>query len=355
MFVEDFIQKVSYLIQNDLPFSLFNQPDDATVFLYYQTDNTLFTSSELDFEGFVIAPFHWDGSFTFIPNTHQLTISKQDLLAYFKGKDQQNEQLNIANTKQEEMQYQKLIMQAIATINSSDLEKVVCSRKQVVATKIDQITTFVKMLRTYPFAFNYCFQHSKLGQWMGATPELLLAYQNERMQTVALAGTQAYVADKKTYHWRQKECDEQQTVTDYIVSNLENLGFDLKVTSAKTAFAGKVVHLKSIIAIKITKPKLINVLKTLHPTPAVCGFPLDKSLAFIASFEDYHRLFYTGFVGVVNTDALAIYVNLRCMEVNAQNVAIYVGGGVNSASNPTEEWQETVLKSTVLAQVICKK
>ena len=355
MFVEDFIQKVSYLIQNDLPFSLFNQPDNATVYLYYQTDNALFTSDNLDFEGFVIAPFHWDGNFNFIPNTYQLTVSKQDVLAYFEIEKRQSEQVTVLNSEQEEIRYQKLVQDAITAIETSKLEKVVCSRKQLISKKINQLATFVKMLQTYPFAFNYCFQHSALGCWMGSTPELLLSYKNEYLKTVALAGTQAYDAKKTHYNWRQKERDEQQTVADYIVSKLEHLGCDVKVSPAKTAFAGKVVHLKSIIETKIAKSKQIDVLKTLHPTPAVCGFPLNKALKFIAAYEHYDRQFYTGFLGIVNVESLAIYVNLRCMEVNNQSVNLYIGGGVNSASNPVEEWQETVLKSTVLAQVICEK
>ena len=353
--VKDFIEKVSYLIQNDLPFSLFNQPDNATVYLYYQTDNTLFTSDNLDFEGFVIAPFHWNGGFNFIPNTHQLTVSKQDLLAYFEVEKYQSEQLTVLNSEKEAMRYQKLVQGAITAIETSELKKVVCSRKQLVSKKINQLATFVKMLQTYPFAFNYCFQHSALGYWMGATPELLLSYKNDYLQTVALAGTQAYDAKKTHYIWRQKERDEQQTVTDYIVSKLESLDCDVKVSPAKTAFAGKVVHLKSIIETKIAKPKQIDVLKALHPTPAVCGFPLDKALEFIGVYEYYDRQFYTGFLGLVNAESLEIYVNLRCMEVNNQSVNLYIGGGVNSASSPVEEWQETVLKSTVLAQVICEK
>jgi isochorismate synthase len=46
------------------------------------------------------------------------------------------------------------------------------------------------------------------------------------------------------------------------------------------------------------------------------------------------------------------YVNLRCMEVGQQAVALYAGGGITAQSNPQREWEETEAKLQTLRSAI---
>jgi len=343
----DFIHKIKELMAQELPFALFALPNSDMVQLYYQQDTILHQAVDLNFEGFILAPFQWNKRFDYIPDTFSLTIDKQELLAFQK----QGESILSNTPEKTKIAYIDLVNKAIATINQGEISKIVCSRKESLNLEIDTLHTFITMLANYPFAFNYVFQHSKLGKWLGASPELLLDYQNNTLNTVALAGTQAFKTKETVYVWRKKEQDEQQIVTDFIVNQLELVSEKVTATKAKTSFAGKVVHLKSEILARMTVNDLLKALDLLHPTPAVCGFPKQKALDFIINNEGYNRSYYTGFLGVNSKDKLQLFVNLRCMELT-NTVDLYIGGGINSASNAEEEWQETVLKTTVMKGVL---
>ena len=115
-------------------------------------------------------------------------------------------------------------------------------------------------------------------------------------------------------------------------------------------------------------------LRSLHPTPAVCGLPKLAAKAFILENEHYNREFYTGFLGELNFEirigprsgkrnienraytmirkSTQLFVNLRCMQLQENKGVIYVGGGITKTSNPVSEWEETVSKSLVIKNVL---
>jgi len=143
-----------------------------------------------------------------------------------------------------------------------------------------------------------------------------------------------------------------------------------------TFFAGKLKHLKTAITanLKTEHLSLKDVINKLHPTPAVCGFPKRLARQFIDENETYHRRYYTGFLGVMNKNistsrsdekrnienkvfrsvikSSELYVNLRCMEFQKEDIIIYVGGGVVSGSVPLQEWLETVEKSSTMMSIL---
>ena len=152
--------------------------------------------------------------------------------------------------------------------------------------------------------------------------------------------------------------------------------FKFTLGSPYTVKAGSLAHIRTDIngtlhhASKHTSlKKLIN---TLHPTPAVCGFPKKEAKEFILKNEGYNREFYTGFLGELNiesrrkknrrntenmayrftTKSSNLYVNLRCMQVNDHTVTIYVGGGVTASSNALHEYEETCNKTNTMKKVL---
>jgi isochorismate synthase len=94
-------------------------------------------------------------------------------------------------------------------------------------------------------------------------------------------------------------------------------------------------------------------LKVLHPTPAVCGLPKEKAYRFIKENEGYDRNYYSGFVGMLNplgkTD---LYVNLRCLNYKVNELSLYAGSGLLSASELEDEWQETEKKLQTMKRLL---
>ena len=63
------------------------------------------------------------------------------------------------------------------------------------------------------------------------------------------------------------------------------------------------MHLKTDIQAEVEdRNSISNIIDSLHPTPAVCGFPKEVAKQFILENEGYNREFYAGFLGEWNKD-----------------------------------------------------
>lgn len=210
----------------------------------------------------------------------------------------------------------------------------------------------------HPTAFNYIFYTPNSGLWLGASPEQLLRIEGEEAYTSALAGTQEIQQDTplSKYVWGEKEEQEQQFVVNYIERLLKKyLGDEKPKKHTRSIRAAKAVHLETTYkfqAFKISL-KLSEFIEELHPTPAVCGLPKSAALKLIRETEHHDREFYSGFLGPINIEKKTdLFVNLRCLKANDQNLSLYVGGGITPDSEAQSEWNETVLKSQTLISLI---
>jgi isochorismate synthase len=230
----------------------------------------------------------------------------------------------------------------------------VVSRKESVALEhFDLVSTFTKLVAQYRSAFVYCFYHPKIGTWLGASPEQLLKATANSFETMALAGTQKDTG-AATVIWPQKEKEEQQFVTDYIVSKLKDSGAEIQVSQAYSVKAGSLWHIKTDISGEFgSELDLQKAIQLLHPTPAVCGVPKAVSKAFIVANENYNRSFYTGFLGELNRDFVSdLFVNLRCMQIENNQAYLYMGCGITKDSDPEKEWKESVNKSMTMKRIL---
>lgn len=259
-------------------------------------------------------------------------------------------------------QFCHLVRTAIDFIHTSELNKIVVSRltETELPPNFSPIANFLRLSNRYSHAFVSLVAIPEVGTWIGASPELLLQVQHERLTTVALAGTQARSADLplEAIPWGEKEVVEQALVSDYIRAFFGRVGVQrLHEDGPRTVSAGNVVHLQTKFQVETSQAQTLTlanqVLNELHPTSAVCGMPKDKALSFILTHEGYDRSFYSGFLGPVHlAGESSLYVNLRCMQLTSTRAQLYVGCGITADSIPDAEWRETVLKSKTLLSVI---
>ena len=118
--------------------------------------------------------------------------------------------------------------------------------------------------------------------------------------------------------------------------------------------AGSIWHIKTDISGSLNaSSSLREVVQLLHPTPAVCGLPKDKSKVFILENEHYDRTFYTGFLGELNIgDQTDLFVNLRCMEIEVAQAHLFMGCGITKDSVPEKEWEESCNKSATMKKIL---
>lgn len=234
--------------------------------------------------------------------------------------------------------FQGSVAEAVKKIYAGELDKVVLSTLTVIPGAENPINLLKHLRRSHPGALVYLVKHPLTGCWIGATPEPLVTGKNGQYQTVSLAGTRRH--EIGVHPWGQKESLEQSIVTDYIKNQLRQTGVsDLKIQRPETVRYGNLEHLRSTLTFRtLTVDRVID---ALHPTPAVCGVPVGTARQEIALLEAHDRGYYTGYINITQGDEVACFVNLRCMEVFTDAIAVYTGGGITAESDPIDEWRET--------------
>ena len=233
------------------------------------------------------------------------------------------------------------VKEALNSISEGHLDKVVVSRTKLLPRATAPEVVFKRLCEMHPRALVYLMHHPVEGTWCGATPELLLRAQQRDVDTVSLAGTRR---NGSQVAWTSKEQQEQQVVTDHIVDVLTSQGAqDISLSGPHDKQYGDLVHLETRISARVDGD-LHHLAKALHPTPAVCGRPVDKAAAFIRSQEQHNRTYYAGFLGWSSPMGCAYYVNLRCAHWANNGIVLFAGGGIVKGSVPEDEWLETEAK-----------
>lgn len=372
----DFFPKLRSQHERKFPFVVYRKPNETKAKALLQRNKEIFHTKNFTEEGFVFASFDSDDKSILIP------ISQSDELEFDYGHESNNENnvgtertiIHLNKCMNEIEKHLLLVQKGIGAIKSGKLEKVVLSRKQEVQVcEENPLCIFQKLVWKHPAAFVYCWFHPATGFWLGATPETLLQVENGQMKTMALAGTQKYNGTVDVL-WGEKEREEQQLVTDFIVSALKGKVENLKISTPETIKAGSLLHLRTNFSGKLKDNNLKEIIHDLHPTPAVCGIPKKASKNFILANETYDREFYTGFLGELNmkvkkermrgrgnqeNKAYAaikkqsnLFVNLRCMKLQNGKANLYMGGGITAESDPKCEWEETMNKAETMLDVL---
>ncbi|NQX85711.1 MAG: chorismate-binding protein [Flavobacteriaceae bacterium] len=369
MFIDTFIKVVTKQFNEVLPFVVYAKPKSTSFSGLLQEDDLIHTVSNFKEMGFVFAPFDNKNKTILIPfnKAEEIQTDIQNFTA-----PPHSSELETINNKSSHI---KLVSNGIKTISTSEIDKIVLSRIETVHLSSLNLRALLQQLfSSDSSAFRYCWYHPKIGLWLGATPETLCKVEGKRFETMSLAGTQLYPGHLDVY-WDTKEQEEQQIVTDFILTQLKPLVKHLQASKTETIQAGNVVHLRTKIRGVLSQNEdLKSVLECLHPTPAVCGLPKDKAKQFILDQENYNRTYYTGFLGVLNKEVIKrpktsrrnielrafethikstqLFVNLRCMELQDRKALIYVGGGITKDSIPDKEWEETLNKTNIMKNVL---
>ncbi|MFL0122686.1 chorismate-binding protein [Tenacibaculum maritimum] len=343
--------------QKQLPFVVYRKPSSERIAGFFQKTDELHFANDYTEEGFVFAPFNNTEQSILIPKKKADYI-EETIVVNLENTSIKSVDTVTKSTLAAQKKHVDLVHKGIKAIHKNEFKKVVLSRKESFSlSNTDFINIYQKLLYTYPLAMVYVWFHPKIGLWLGATPETLLKIKGNTFETMSLAGTQLY---KETLDvtWSQKEIDEQQFVTDYIIEKLQEKEIPITASPPTTVQAGSLVHLCTKITgtFHFKNTELIN---ALHPTPAVCGLPKKRAKTFILEQENYHRSFYTGFLGELNLKPnhatikeSDLYVNLRCMQLKNTEAHIFIGGGITKDSCPEKEWQETVSKANVMKKVL---
>ncbi len=274
--------------------------------------------------------------------------------SFEKNIGDQNKFQNLSFRKQRptlttHQEYLDAAHEIISSFNDVTENKIIFSRIEVAPFNgKHSVKLFQSLCELYPDAFVYLISSPHFGTWTGASPEILVNMQNTSAKTVALAGTKN---KDDSSAWAEKEIIEQKTVSDFIESKLSS--FDgitvLHVSEVEENIAGSSKHLKTEFNFTLDPEKYTELLLSLHPTPAVAGFPVENSIESIDKYEKHKRQLYCGILSIEGNQS---YVNLRCAQIQKDEIFIYVGGGLNALSVAEDEYEETNLKAKTIQNAL---
>ena len=241
--------------------------------------------------------------------------------------------------RQSHIQMVTLAKESIAT---GVLDKVVLSSHLTVGVgPLDAEEVVRRQAQAHPDSFSWMVQHPDIGMWFGSSPEPLVEGHWPQFRTTCLAGTRMTHTGATSDPWTNKEVQEQQYVVDAVLEALQESGCEgVHVGPRETVQYGPIEHLRTIVDFRSTH-SVFDVVKALHPTPAVGGTPREAALDFIQQNEGHDRAYYTGWIGLEQGDEVSYFVNLRCAALREDQLTAYAGGGITAGSDPASEWQET--------------
>jgi len=359
-------QLLNLCLQKNIPFASYRLPGEKNTRTWVQLSGK-FNFYENIFEvkdktGFIYAPFHRETNFPIVFFEPELIFENDEfdknLIEDISEKPSLYPKYDFEIP--DEIGKLEYLEQAKTYIGSfdRDFQKAILSRVRLENKPkgFDSGNFFMDLIKAYPGAYCHLINIPGTGTWVGATPETLLRLDKDTAQSISLAGTMKSPEKGQSVTWKKKELEEQQIVTRYIESIFEKLNIREYVKEeTKNLIAGNAVHLATKFSFNKSyiENKLGDFLGDLHPTPAVCGLPKDKALDLILKTEKHNREFYSGFLGTLNLNGQTdLFVNLRCMKILPDKLALYVGGGLTKDSDPEKEWEETELKAGTLLKLI---
>ncbi|MFB2532066.1 isochorismate synthase MenF [Paracoccus sp. p4-l81] len=199
---------------------------------------------------------------------------------------------------------------------------------------------------------------------VGATPELLVSKAGRQIASHPLAGSiprqpadpAADGAAAARLAASDKDHREHAIVVEYIMDLLAPLCRRLACPAGTTLTQTRSMwHLGTRIEGELADPDMSSAVLAarLHPTPAVCGLPVDPAACLIRQLEPVARGFYAGAVGWCDSAGDgAWFVAIRCADICGPRARLFAGAGIVPGSDPQAEAAETGAKFRALLRAL---
>ncbi|MGW3468350.1 isochorismate synthase DhbC [Saccharopolyspora sp. NPDC000995] len=189
---------------------------------------------------------------------------------------------------------------------------------------------------------------------LGASPELLVSRRGTRVRSNPMAGSRPRSADPVEDQRRAAELStsdkdrrEHGAVVDAVVQALRPYCRDLEVPAPSVISTAAMWHLATEITGELLDPttSALELADALHPTPAVCGTPLQRARDVISETEPFERGYYAGMVGWCDAAGDGEWVvAIRCADIEDESMRLFAGAGIVAGSDPANELAETSAK-----------
>ena len=228
---------------------------------------------------------------------------------------------------------------------------------------LDGIGLYRSLRRVNPSPYLF-FVRTPTFEVVGASPELLLQVEGDRLTTHPIAGTRPRGADAREDALLSEELqrDPKERAEHVMLVDLgrNDLG---RVARAGTVSVSKymeveryshVLHLVSHVEARL-RPELdaLDALRSVFPAGTLSGAPKVRAMQLIAAAEGERRGLYGGAVGYLGYDGnLDTAITIRSAVLKDGQAHIHTGAGIVAGSVPEKEFEETEHKAAALRRAI---
>jgi len=244
-----------------------------------------------------------------------------------------------------------IVARAIDTIGAGAMEKVVLARRtRVISERPVEWERVVRALNGSRHTTRFAFVR-RTAAFLGATPETLISLSRGELTTQAVAGTAPREgrdeAEVQALLDSEKDRREHDVVRDAIVGALEP--YATAITAERIPHVTTLPNVHHLVSSITASPRrgahVVRIAGSLHPTPAVAGWPKDAATRFIRSNEGWSRGWYAAPVGWFDASGEGVFaVGIRSALVDERGAWVYAGAGIVRGSRPELESRETRAK-----------
>lgn len=262
-----------------------------------------------------------------------------------------SQRVRYAGASAAEIAWLDAVDRAVRRIRAGEVEKVVLARDRLVYgdAPFDLGALVTRLRARFPDCFTF-----RVDGLVGASPELLLRRDGDRLTSLVLAGTARRGADDaedrrigEDLLASTKDLAEHRPAVASVRAALEPVTTELDVEPTPHLLRlANVQHLATAVAGTLAAPvDALSLARRLHPTAAVGGMPVARALALIAELETIDRGRYAGPVGWVDAAGDGeLAIALRCAQIDGARARLFAGAGIVRDSLPESELEETRLK-----------
>jgi len=252
--------------------------------------------------------------------------------------------------------WEETVRESLGAIRRGVISKAVLARTLDVDldVPVDPVDVVAHLWKVNRGSYVFLFEPVAGSTLVGAAPETVATLRDGVFHATAVAGSirrgetareQAELAAKLLAS--DKDRAEQRIALDDVVARLGTVAQQIRTDPQPHVLTlDRIQHLETEIRASVpAEIGILDLLRLLHPTPAVCGLPRDAAMAFLAEEEPFERGWYAGPVGLFDADGNGIFVpSLRMGVSTGSGWRLFAGAGIVEGSVPSSEWEETAIK-----------
>lgn len=291
----------------------------------------------------------------------------EEIVQSRKSKVESDESLQVQQRISKELYVQK-VNKMLEHIHAGDMyEANFCMEFFAENAIINPFEKFQKLNEISKAPFSVFFKNNK-HFLLSASPERYLKKTGDTIISQPIKGTSKRFSDinedqksKQNLETDAKERAENIMITDLVRNDLSHTAQkgSVKVVELCKIYSFLQVHqMISTVTSKLdAQYSPVDVLKTTFPMGSMTGAPKISVMKIIENLEETKRGLYSGAVGYFTPDGdFDFNVVIRSILYNQENkyISFSVGSAITAQSVPEKEYEECLLKSKAMSEVLSK-